>query len=234
MSPTSDSTDFNVTTATIIEDALLLLGAQDAEESVQPADNAKARRMLNMLVQTLATTADLWVKVDVTHTLTPGQPSYDVRAGAVAPGVYAINTPRPLRLRAARRSDGTTELPIEVVDRKRYMGIPDKATQGPPLLVYYDPQIETGKLYVWQTGDTTWDTLILTFQRPIEDMDVAGDNPDFPKEWHLCLVYNLARLLLPSYPTSEATRIESTADALLTAIKAHDAEDEPIQFVPEW
>lgn len=231
---TSGSTDWTTTEAKLIKAALSKIGVVDPEQSIDAADYADAREQLNMLSQVLATIADLWVTTDVTKTLTPGQPVYLVREGEVGEGVYAINTPRPLRLKAARRSDGTTQLPIEVVGRKRYMDLPNKTTQGPPLLVHYDPQLTMGRLYVWQTGNTTWNTLILTFQRPIEDFDAAGNNPDYPKEWSLCLVYNLARVLAPGFVGGVPPDVDKMADTLLAALKAHDAEDEPIQFVPEW
>jgi len=63
---------------------------------------------------------------------------------------------RPLKASQARRllSDGQ-ESPIWVVSRQEYMEQPVKSTNGVPNMVYYDPQLDLGVLYVWPTSSAT-------------------------------------------------------------------------------
>lgn len=220
--PTSGSADFGVTREDIIRDALLTLGAIDADEDPTPRETQDASRMLNMLMKSLQANQNLWLKKDVTHTLIPGTTSYTVGTG------LNVNTPRPLRLASARRKDTSSrEVPIEVGAREDYASLPTKTTQGAPNLVYYDPQRDNGVLYVWPTGDTVNNQLVLTFKRPIEDFDTAGNSPDCPQEWFLCLVFGLAELLLPQYPTSQAAFIQNKAGELLAGLMQFDEEAVP-------
>jgi hypothetical protein len=225
---TSGTNTFITTEATIIQDALLLLNEFDPEEAIDAADYSTARRMLNMLTKFLATEANLWVTVDVAHTLTPGTASYTVGTG------LDINTARPLRLDHARRTDGssTQEIPIWVVSREDYMALPNKATESACLEVYYDPQLANGVLYCWPTGDTNNTDITLTFKRPLEDFVATGDNPDFPKEWALPLVTLLAERLAPQYLGQVPQWLKIEAVTMLATIKAWDEEDVSIFLQP--
>lgn len=225
---TSGSADFNVTRNDIIRDALLMIGAVDSMESAGATEIADAARMLNMLIKHWQRYPSLWTRKDVTHTLTPGTQSYTVGTG------LNINTARPLKVEYCRRKNtSATEVEIDVVSRQEYMSLPTKTTQGAPNLVYYDPQRDNGVLYVWPTGDTTNNQLVLTFRRPIEDFDDAGNNPDFPQEWILALVYNLAAKLLPQYPNPDvAQMVIGEARALLDEMLQHDEESVSFYIKP--
>lgn len=222
---TSGSTDFNVTESSIIQDALLMIGEYDPEEAIDAADYMTARRMLNMLTKLLATEANLWVTTDVKHTLTPGTDSYSVGTG------LDINTPRPLRLIHARRTD-SNDIPIEVVSRDDYMSLPNKTTESACLQVYYDPQLSNGVLYCWPTGDTSNTDLTLTFKRPLEDFDASGNNPDFPKEWALPLVTLLAERLAPQYLGKVPQWLKLEAMTMLKVVREWDEEDVSIFMQP--
>jgi len=224
---TSGSTDFNTTESSIIDDALLMLNAFDQEETIPAADYAKARRMLNMLKNMLATKANLWTTTDVDHTLTPGTESYTVGTG------LNIDTARPLRLLHARRTDGSgNQIAMDVVSRQYYMDLTTKSTQSACLQVYYDPQLANGVLYCWPTGDTNNTSITLTFQRPIEDFDATGNNPDLPPEWHLPLVTLLARRLAPSYLGSAPQWLQVESEQMMQMVESWDEEEAPMSFQP--
>lgn len=222
---TSGSTDFSTTRDDIIRDALLEIQALDAGSSPTATELADASRMLNMMVKSWSTFANLWTTKDVTVTLTPGTESYTVGTG------LDIDTDRPLGVVAARRQDSSgNEIPIWVYSRNEYMDLPTKSTQSPANGVYYDPQL-TGTLYVWPTGSTGDVTLIVTFKRPIEDFDAATDNPDFPQEWYLVLVKNLAVTLCRQFTGNDPSPgLMQEASGLLSLISTHDAENEPLLF----
>jgi len=223
---TSGTNTFVTTEADIIKDALLMLGVIDQEEAVSAGDYATGRRWLNMLTKMLAIKANLWVTTDVAHTLTPGTQSYTVGTG------LNINTARPLRLEHARRSDGTTDIPISVISRQDYMDLPNKATQAACLQVYYDPQLANGVLYCWPTGDANNTSITLTFKRPLQDFTATGDNPDLPKEWYLPLVTLLAEKLAPQHIGSIPQWLKIEAMQTLAVVENWDEEDVSIMLSP--
>jgi hypothetical protein len=187
---TSGSYDFDVTALQIATDAMLLNNALDPFNTIESKDREICFRFLNMIVKNIQKDEDLWVTTDVTHTLTPGTESYTVGTG------LDIDTARPLKLKHCRRRDASgNEIAMDVVSRQEYMEQPTKSTQSQALSVYYDPQIANGVLYVWPTGTATDKTIILTFQRPIQDFDSNGNNPDLPDEWNIWLVYYLGALI---------------------------------------
>ena len=224
---TSGSTDFSVSTADIVRDALLLLRAIDPNESVPVQELADGKRALNMLAKFLQTQVSLWPTKDITVTLTPGTESYTVGDG------QDIDTTRFLKLRSARRenSDGT-EVEIDVVARTEYMRLPTKDSEAPVNIVYYDPQLSPARLYVWPTGNSDNTTLIITVQRPLEDFDASSNTPDFPQEWYLCLVYQLAVTLGPMYVRQVPQHIQIQAGQLLQQLKTWDTEPNTIRISP--
>ena len=92
-------------------------------------------------------------------------------------------------------------------------------------MVYYDQRRENGVLYVWPTGTATEDTIILTAQRPIQDFDTEGNNPDLPKEWILCIKYQLATVIAPKYLGGVVPAdIKILADQFLSSLIRSDEE----------
>lgn len=191
---TSGSYDNTSTMTEIIYDAFALINVIDDGETM-PADQwAYGKRKLNELMALFSNHRGLWLIDDITITLTPGTTSYDIGVG------LDIDEPKPRRIIDARRvMSGGNEIPIDVVSRQEYMSNPNKSLQSPANMVYYDPRRDNGILYVWPTGTDTEDTIIVTAQRPIQDFDTEGNNPDLPKEWILCIKYQLATVIAPKY-----------------------------------
>lgn len=224
---TSGSTDFSTTTANIITDALLLINAIDPAEPVPAHEFSIGQRYLQMLSKYLMTKVQLWPTKDISHTLTPGTKSYSVGIG------QDIDTSRPLRLMSARRigSDGH-QIDIETVSRQEYKRLPDKNVQAPPNEVYYDPQLNPAYIYVWPTGNANNKDVEFTFLRPLEDFDSASNTPDYPQEWYLCLVYQLASRIAPIYKGGIPQDIKAEADALLVQLMRWDTEYQSFKIIP--
>ena len=225
---TSGSTDYSTDRDTIIKDAMIEIGALNSGDSPTADEITDCSRFLNGMVKHWQIHIDLWPTKDVPHTLTPGTESYTVGDGA------DIDTPRPLRLISCRREDSSgNEIKVEVVTREEYKNLPTKSTQATVNVVYYDPQLSEGVLYVWPTGTTTDKILNLTFQRPLEDFDAAIDEPDFPQEWYLALVKNLAVNISPMFEKPIDPFLQATADRLLEELKGFDTEAGSIYMQPE-
>lgn len=165
----------------------------------------------------------------------------DATTGAAASGnnVYTFTSRanRPQRIHSIRRvtdSAANNEVPLIKLSREEYFDLPSKNVQGVPSQFYYDPQLTTGALYLWQTPEDTSTRLRITYMRQIEDFDAAGNNPDLPQEWLECLVYNLAAALAPVFGKEQKALgyITPRAEHLLFSISTYDVESTSIQLVP--
>lgn len=272
---TSGSTDFTLNRDELIKDALILLGAVGADQSVSSEDNNLANRALNRLIKAWQGQGiHLWTETEATVFLIKGQESYALNAasgdhasktvvettlsaaeasgqtilsitdttgmtasdnigielddgtrqwttissvdsstqvtvaaaltGAAASGssVYSYTTKlaRPLDIISVRVKDnGGYETRTRRVGRDDYFTQGDKSAQGKVIQYYYDPQLSTGRLYVWPTSDNVDDRLKITYRRSLEDVDSGTDTFDFPQEWLDALTYNLAVRLAPAF-----------------------------------
>jgi hypothetical protein len=225
---TSGSTDFSTTRIQIIYDALLLLNVIAAQETAQPHQLLFCGRFLDMMVKQWAPKMMIWPTKDVIVTLTPGTASYTIGDG------LTVDEPRPLQVVSARRRDSSNnEIPIDVVSREEYMAIPTKSTQSPANMVYYDRQRTSGTLHFWPTGDTSSTTAIVTVKRALEDLDSEGDEPDFPQEALMALIYNLAVLVGPAFG-GVPQDIAAIAGQLKQELLEDDTENTAVYFIPRF
>jgi hypothetical protein len=89
--------------------------------------------------------------------------------------------------------------PITIISREEYRALSNKLSAGNVVQVYFDPQLTSSKLYVYNVPNTVDKVLELTGYFPVEDMDSASNDFDIPQEWYLAVKTNLSVLLGPSY-----------------------------------
>ena len=141
---------------------------------------------------------------------------------------------RPTRVTAARlKLENGSEVPVRVITRQEYFNYSNKTNSGKINAVYYDPQLTNGVIYTYLTANSVADTLHLTIQRQIQDMDSSSDNLDLPPEWLLPVGYNLAALIGDDYGVDDGTmaKIQAKATQFYQEVEDADQEDS-IQFVP--
>jgi hypothetical protein len=170
---------------------------------------------------------NLWTITEAILTLTEDTASYLLGGDAT----NAVNVddgspvPRPLQIISARRRDSSgQDVPLTAYLRDQYFNQPNKSASGVTTAYYYDPQRGQGVLYLWPINSDTTETVRFTYQRPLEDFDSVGDNPDFPVEWHKALVYGLAYELCDEYgiPDNIMARIERKHKETYRKLKARD------------
>lgn len=147
---------------------------------------------------------------------------------------YTTRSQRPLAVLEVRRvmADGK-EVPITVGSRLEYMALSDKTSTGPPIQVYYDPQLTNGQLYVWQACDDVQELIKMTVQYPIQDFDANTNDADFPQEQMRALKFNLALDLALEYDKEPTAFLIAIAESTKNAIKGFDQEDTSVFFQPE-
>ena len=223
---TSGSYD-NTTTATeIVKEALSLINVVDEEETLSAEMWSYGLSQLNKLMNFLSVHRGLWLIEDIELTLTPGTESYTIGVGETVDNI------KPMMISHARRSE-TIDVDIDVVSRSEYFAVPNKDLQAPASMIYYHPLVTTGTIYVWPTGTSTDNTLKLTAQRPVQDFDAQGNNPDFPREWVLPIEYTLAEMMAPKYLGGVVPPdIRATAMKLMDSVLVFDEEKTSIRFHP--
>ena len=97
------------------------------------------------------------------------------------------------------RNTNNEDYPLQRMTRDEYDGIALKSQAGDPSKYLYEREYAYGTLYFDTVISDTTDTAIFTYHRPLFDIDTVTDDVDYPQEWHLVLVYLLARHLAPSY-----------------------------------
>lgn len=217
---TSASTNFSVSRDDLIKGALRKIGVVPQGESPTVDQITEGAFALNLLVK--AWQADgmpLWAIRTTAIPLTLNINTYEIGTG------LTVNTDKPLKVIRAWNRDSTSnvDIPVRIITHQEYDILGNKTSSGNPIQIYYEPQRDSGMLYMFPTPDATSvanNQIYITYQRPFEDFDASTDTPDFPQEWYDAVLYGLAVRLAPDYGVPidqrqllgrEATDIKLTA-----------------------
>lgn len=221
---------FNLTNNEIIDAAFNLLGVGSEGEPITARMYADATRSLNLLIKTWSAQDHLWTREQASLAMVAGQAAY------VLPG-------KPMRVISARRHyiDGGNEIPLTPWSREEYLDQPNKLNSpSTPVNFYYDPQRDTGTLYLWPAPSTAVAptiTIEYDYLRRMDDMLASNDDADLPTEWLEALIYNLAVRLMPQYPVNDGNLsglITVQAQQLYAALKGWDNEPTSIYLQPDY
>jgi hypothetical protein len=157
----------------------------------------------------------------------------DVSAGAPVMS-YTNALAAPIRVTDARLYNLTSGAvtPVDTEARLGFRRLSQPNASGRISQIFYDKQAQYGKMQVWQVPDVIDDVVKFTHWRPIETFESAGDNPDLPEQWTLCLGFNLAKLMAVEYGLGEKryAMIVAQADKLLDDAKGFSREVESVHF----
>lgn len=162
-------------------------------------------------------------RTQIDHVLN-GSRSYTIGSGG------DINTTRPVYILSAFSTRNEVDYPVYIARAKdEYDRIVKKGITGIPRLVYYEPTVPLGTLYVYYTGDAS-DTLHLNvrgqlsaFPDTTTDMDLA---PGYKK-----LIYsNLAIEIAPSYEVTASAETVKKAKESMASIKRLNRQSPVMRF----
>lgn len=145
---------------------------------------------------------------------------------------------RPLRISSSRRKTfgQDNEIPVESWSRNEYFKQVNKSSQGTVVNSYYSPLLTNGRYYVWQTASSVNDFVRFSFERSIEDVDLASETLDIPVEWLETVIYNLAARLGNTYsaPPQRIQLIIAEAAFFLEELLGWDEEVESLNIQPDF
>jgi len=126
------------------------------------------------------------------------------------------------------------ETPVHLVSRSDYMSIPDKSSSGVTNKVFYEPLRTTGKLYIWPVADDVQRVLHFNYERTLEDMDAAGNEPDYPIQFAEYLMaglrYRMGRIA--GMTDQELITAKAEADSEKQRCLDFDSEEGSLFFQP--
>ena len=241
---TSGTTAWNPVRDKIIYGALRIVGAYNAANIPRAEQVQDAIDALDMLLKSWQTEGYLWLKKFIYVTLAAAHNSYDIGPsstdGVHSDAAAAVDyLQRPTRIFYPVRylADGT-ETPLgEPLSRSDWSALPNKATTGVVVRVYYDPQIAMGKLYVWPTPVTgVTDKIKMTVERSIEDVGTDESTYDLPPDALRMLKYNLALEISPEYslPTKQFMIIKDAAMSLKMVFDGLHRDNTSTFFQPDF
>lgn len=149
---------------------------------------------------------------------------------------------KPLRILSARRVTGIdlgrtstlVELPMTSIAYEEYFDSPIKTSGGISNQFHYNPQLNSGKLYLWPRPTDGGERIYFTYERVIEDLDNSSDNFDLPQEWHECVTYQLAVRLGPAFGKEKRTAaLAPMASILLRDLLDWDTEITSVSLMPD-
>ena len=222
----------------------------DLVETTLSADEASGQTTISLTSVTGMSASDrIGVKIDddsIHWTTISGVPNATANTallatatdGAASSGnkvyTYTTKADRPQKLIYAwRRDTSDQDTEVSVIGEAQYQRQSTKISDGPPTEVWYRPTLDTGSLHVWPIdGGKTTDKLIYIANVLPDDMDAAGDNPQFPIEWGNTLAWGLAAEIGPEYgiPNAEQKKNFVIAESKLQAMLDYDVENADVVF----
>ena len=149
---------------------------------------------------------------------------------------YQTQLVRPLRILDGfvRQTTRGNDVPCLIIPRENYNRFGVKTSAGTGIQLYYDPQENTGHLYVYPTTQDVTQQLYIEFQSPIQDFASATNDYDLPQEWGEALKYNLAWRIAPEYgiPKERYDMIKERALLTFSKLDAWDQEAASLYLQP--
>ena len=228
------SANYSLSKDQVINGALRVLGVVGVGDTPTATDYTNCSEALNLYIKQLQTKGlPLWKLQEVLVPMVIGQRIYEI-----GPNGADVISDKPLRVvMAFIRNDSTqNDTTLMVISRQEYMQQGYKPSQGIPNQVYYDPQVNSGLLYVYDTPSTTGYTIHLQCQLPISDTLTPTNTPEFPSEWFNLLKFGLADQLALEYGVPAQVRVElaQRAAKLEEMMTDWSQEEASTNFMPDY
>lgn len=210
--------------------ALRKLGVIAEGQTPSPQNLSDAAVSLNMLVGMLrAKGMPMWARAYYTFSTSVNTSTYSIGTGQV------FNTPYPLKMLQVYRITDGTRIDMDLEADYNFNQLPTNST-GIPIKATYQPQVNLGTLKLWPTPDATAasSTFTLVYQRPFQYFTSSTDTMDFPEEWYIPIVYNLASLLAPEWgvPIGDRNMLMGEAKGYLDDVLSMGGEDASMFIQP--
>lgn len=174
-----------------------------------------------------------------TITLTAGVTSAASSGNCIYAYATTARIKKPLRVLQAYTIVGSTtssisDVPVRIITTEEFLSFSNKNQEQYPLYLNYEPLIDSGTFRVWPRFSSGERVVLFRYHRMLEDFDAGTDTPDFPVEWNLPLIYELAVALAPTYnmEINKLALLRRERDKWVSEVAQNDYEEGSIIFQP--
>lgn len=113
----------------------------------------------------------------------------------------ANRVPRIIRVIEANVNNlvGSNSYPINQISRTEYYELGNRTAASTPNQYYMDIGLTSQEMYVYPRFSNSQAIIEFSYQAPFQDFDASTDTPDFPQEYYLPLMMELAFFLGPKF-----------------------------------
>jgi hypothetical protein len=227
---TSNSYSVQYTRDQLSTAALRKLGVLAAGQIPTPGNLSDAAEAFNMLISMMrAKGMPMWARTTYSFIPTSTVSSYNIGTG------QTLNTPYPLKLLQVYRTTDGTRIDMDIDADFNFNQLPP-GSSGIPIKVTYQALNNYGVVQLWPTPDTSTATTTITmvYQRPFQYFTSSTNTMDFPEEWYVPLVYQLAVLLAPEWgiPLQDRQALKMEAKEYLDEVLGMGSEDASMFIQP--
>lgn len=215
---------FNATVNEICISALRKVGAIGEDETPTNYMMDNARLMLNSIIKEAQVDGmPLWAMEDII-----------IPCSAFVNGKYQFTSEEvsPLKVvqGVVRDLNGTIDIPMIMLTHYDYNRLPNKLQKGMPIQFFHNIELHKGSLHVWPAPDDyskNSRVIMLTVQRPFNDVQGSLDTIDFPSYWNRAIIYQLAWSLAPEYgvPIQDRSLLAKESDIMWTRAQSFGTEE---------
>lgn len=212
----------------LIQSAMRLIGALEAEEIATAAEASDALAVLNDLLEDWST-ENLTVFSTTKQgpfALTPGVATYTIGPAGTFNGF------RPITIESAYVSFQGIDYPVQEVDNQQYDALALKTQGSPiPLWLNYTPKFPLGEITLWPVPSSTA-TLTLTCNLQFTALANTAASISYPPGYSKALRYALACELAPEYGLALRPDLARTAQDAKADIKRQNKTPPLMSFDP--
>ncbi len=148
--------------------------------------------------------------------------------------------PREIYNVRVRDKNGVERSLVEL-SRSDYSYLSQKAMNGVPTQYYIDTQLDNKIMYIYMVPTDITDTIRFTYIKALDDVTQLTQNVNFPQEWQLTIMLNLAVMLADPYGRKNAIGTRNDPDSIagrafdgFIKSAAYSDPNTAIQFNPSW
>lgn len=198
-----------VTSMSIIQGAMRLIGVLASGENPSAAEGSDALIILNQMIDVWqADRLKLYAEIRQVFPLTSGQQTYTMGIDPSGNTTANFSVARPARIDKLsvlqiNSTPQPIELPLDYITYQQWADIPVKNVQSAlPQQVWDDQQFPFRNLNFWPIPNTSVDVAIYSWSAISQFADLGSTQYAFPPAYLLAIRYSLAEFLAPEYGAS--------------------------------
>lgn len=177
----------------LVRGAMRLIGAVDPGEEMTAAEASDGLEILNELLESLSIESlAVYQLLQENFNLVAGTASYTIGSGAT------FNTTRPLDVLSGFIRSSSTDYPLRIVTREEYDRISVKTLEFMPELLYYQPSVANGTIYLYGVPAAA-DVLYINSHKQLQSFTTLTTSIVLPPGYKRMLRFNLAPEIASEY-----------------------------------